>query len=297
MIYSTAADWRNAPRKRVLLFGMSGLGKTHLATLLRQQGPAEGGGWFHYSVDYRIGTRYMGEHIVDNFKREAMRNPFLAELLMTDSIYIASNITFNNLAPLSTYLGKPGDLARGGLAFADYLARQEQHRVAEVASLLDTTPFIERAAALYGYPNFVCDSGGSICEVVDPANPADPVLKTLSEHLLLVWIKGSDAHTAELVRRFDRAPKPMYYQPDFLTAMWGEYLSTLKVAADKVDPDAFVRFTFARALARRQPLYKAMADNWGVTVDAEQVAQVKSVGDVTDLIAAAINHSALAAKG
>ena len=101
-------------RKRVLLFGMSGLGKTYLASLLRA-----GGDWFHYSVDYRIGTRYMGEHIADNFKREAMKVPLLRELLMTDSVYIASNITFDNLAPLSTYLGKPGDPARGGVAFAD----------------------------------------------------------------------------------------------------------------------------------------------------------------------------------
>ena len=85
-------------------FGMSGLGKTHLAKLLR-----DGGDWFHYSVDYRIGTRYMGEYIADNFKREAMRVPLLRELLLTDSVYISSNITFDNLAPLSTYLGKPGD--------------------------------------------------------------------------------------------------------------------------------------------------------------------------------------------
>ena len=296
MIYATAADWRNAPRKRVLLFGMSGLGKTHLANLLRENGPGAGGGWFHYSVDYRIGTRYMGEHIVDNFKREAMRNPFLAELLMTDSLYIASNITFNNLAPLSTYLGKPGDPSRGGLAFADYLERQEQHRVAEVAALLDTPHFIDRAAALYGYPHFVCDSGGSICEVVDPTNPADPVLKVLSDHLLLVWIKGSDAHTAELVRRFDRAPKPMYYQPDFLHAMWQDYLQTHGLAPDKVDPDAFVRFTFARALARRQPRYRAMADNWGVTVTAQDVAALRTVGDTTDLIADAIGAGALAGR-
>ena len=110
MIYETADDWRGADRKRVLLFGMSGLGKTHVSNLLR-----DGGGWFHYSIDYRIGTRYMGEHIVDNFKREAMKVPFLRELLMSDSIYIGSNITFDNLAPLSTYLGKPGDPAKGGL--------------------------------------------------------------------------------------------------------------------------------------------------------------------------------------
>ncbi len=283
MIYSTGADWQRATQKRVLLFGMSGLGKTTLANLLRDAGT-----WFHYSVDYRIGTRYMGEHIVDNFKREAMRNPFLAELLMTDSIYIASNITFNNLAPLSTYLGKPGNPAQGGLPFAEYLERQEQHRVAEVAALMDTPHFIDRAKALYGYPNFICDSGGSICEVADPFDRSDPGLTRLSDNLLMVWIKGSDAHTAELIRRFDRAPKPMYYQPAFLRDIWREYLNTNKVSEDEVDPDAFVRFTFARALAHRQPRYAAMADNWGLTVTAEAVAQVRTAADFDALIMRAL---------
>jgi hypothetical protein len=62
--------------------------------------------------------------IADNFKREAMKIPLLRELLMTDSVYIASNITFDNLAPLSTYLGKPGDPAKGGVPFAEYMKRQ-----------------------------------------------------------------------------------------------------------------------------------------------------------------------------
>ena len=100
MLYRTAEDWKRARQRRVALFGMSGLGKTRISAMLR-----EDAGWFHYSVDFRIGTRYMGEHIVDNFKREAMRTPFLRELLRSDSIYIASNITFHNLDPLSTYLG------------------------------------------------------------------------------------------------------------------------------------------------------------------------------------------------
>ena len=38
----------------------------------------------------------------------------IRELLMSDSVHIVSNITFDNLAPLSTYLGKPGDPSRGG---------------------------------------------------------------------------------------------------------------------------------------------------------------------------------------
>lgn len=282
MIYPTAADWRAAPRKKVLLFGMSGLGKTTISNLLRS------GGWFHYSVDYRIGTRYMGEHIADNFKREAMKVPLLRELLMTDSVYIASNITFDNLAPLSTYMGKPGDPARLGLPFDEYMRRQTQHCAAEIAALHDTAHFIERAHDLYGYDNFVCDSGGSICEVVNPEDPEDPILKPLSENLLMVWIKGSDAHTAELIRRFDRAPKPMYYQPEFLRAAWAEYPGLTGSTPDRVDPDAFVRWTYARALAHRQPRYEAMARAWGLTITAEDAARVRSVADFEDLIAATL---------
>ena len=285
MIYKTGQDYLDASHKRVLLFGMSGLGKTHLSNTLRDQGS-----WFHYSVDYRIGTRYMNEFIADNFKREAMKVPLLRELLMTDSVYIASNITFNNLAPLSTYLGKPGDPAKGGLPFADYMQRQDQHRAAEVAAMLDTARFIDRAEAIYGYPSFVCDTSGSICEVVDPDDPADPVMAQLRETLLMVWIKGSDAHTAELIRRFDRAPKPMYYQPAFLHVAWEEYRTTHSFTEETCDPDHFVRWTYARALAHRQPRYAAMARQ-GVTVTAEEVAMVRTPADFDAMIAKAIDRA------
>jgi len=285
MIYRSGQDYRGAARKRVLLYGMSGLGKTYLSNLLRDQGD-----WFHYSVDYRIGTRYMNELIADNFKREAMKVPLLRQLLMTDSVYISSNITFDNLAPLSTYLGKPGDPAKGGLPFADYMVRQDQHRHAEIAATLDTARFMQRAEDIYGYPNFICDTSGSICEVVDPDDADDPVLRQLADTLLLVWIKGSDAHTAELVRRFDRAPKPMYYQPAFLQAAWTEYRQTHAVEEATCDPDHFVRWTYARALAHRQPRYAAMA-RWGVTVQAEDVAKVQSAADFDALIARTLDHS------
>ena len=285
MIYSSGADYLQAAKKRVLLFGMSGLGKTYLSNMLRDHGA-----WFHYSVDYRIGTRYMNEYIADNFKREAMKVPLLRELLMTDSVYIASNITFDNLAPLSTYLGKPGDPAKGGVPFAEYMIRQAQHRDAEIAAMRDTARFMGRAEDIYGYHNFVCDTSGSICEVVEPLDPADPVMTQLSQTLLLVWIKGSDAHTAELIRRFDRAPKPMYYQPDFLHAAWEEYRATHSVTEETCDPDAFVRWTYARALAHRQPRYVAMA-SWGVTITAEEVASVRTPADFDALIATAIDRA------
>ena len=279
MLYPTATDWMNAPCKHVMLFGMSGLGKTHLANLLR-----EGGDWFHYSVDYRIGTRYMGEYIADNFKLEAMKVPLLRELLLSDSVYISSNITFDNLAPLSTYLGKPGNPERGGLPFDDYMKRQDQHRAAEIAALSDTPHFIARAQALYGYANFICDTGGSICEVIDPDDPQDPLMTLLSEHLLPIWIEGSEAHTEELVCRFDRAPKPMYYQPEFLHTAWAEYQHETGHSPAQIDPDAFVRWTYARALAHRAPRYAAMARNWGLSISAQEVAQIRGANDFVSLI-------------
>jgi hypothetical protein len=279
MFYATRQDWQKTESRRVLLFGMSGLGKTYLANMLRERG-----NWFHYSIDYRIGTRYMGEYIVDNFKREAMKTPFLAELLRSDSIYIGSNITFENLAPLSTYLGKPGDPARGGLPIEEYRRRQDQHRQGEIAALMDTPYFIDRARDIYGYDHFVCDTGGSICEVVDPADPEDPVLRTLSENLLLVWIRGSEAHVDELERRFDKAPKPMYYHPDVRDALWTRYLDERGLSPEEVDPDAFVRWAYRQAMEHRQPIYEAMARNWGLTVDAAEVAQLKSEADFNALI-------------
>jgi len=290
LLYDSSAAWAAAPEKRFAVFGMSGLGKTHMANLLR-----DGDAWYHYSIDYRIGTAYMGEHINDNLKRQAMQVPFLADLLRSDSIYIRSNIGFDNLAPLSTFLGKPGDPAKGGLRFDDYMRRQALHRRAEINALLDTPAFIGRARDLYGYPHFICDTGGSICEVVDPHNPADEVLKTLSAHCLLVWIEGTEAHTEELIRRFDRAPKPMYYKPEFLLPLWQGYLDETGLTPEQVDPDAFVRFAYAKALAHRAPLYRAMAENWGVTVTAAEVAAVRDAQDVDALVAAALGRQAASA--
>ncbi|WP_289042135.1 ATPase [uncultured Aliiroseovarius sp.] len=284
MLYESASDWLNAPHKRVLFFGMSGLGKTHLSNMLRAQGD-----WFHYSIDYRIGTRYMGEHIADNFKAEAMKVPFLRDLLLSDSIRITSKISFDNLTPVATYLGKPGDPSKGGLPIAEYRRRQDQFEAAETAALLDTLHFIERAKNIYGYPHFICDTGGSICEWIDPALcENDPLIDELGRHCLLVWLKGDDAHTQRLINRFDRAPKPMAYQPAFLARVWDEYMLEFNTSEDEVNPDDFIRWTYARALAHRQPLYQHMA-RYGVTLCAHEVAAINTPADFDQMIAAAID--------
>ena len=88
MLFKSPDEFVRGPRHAVTVFGMSGVGKTRLASLLRQSH------WFHYSVDYRIGTRHMGEYIVDNFKAEAMKVPFLRDLLRSEIASPASEQHF-----------------------------------------------------------------------------------------------------------------------------------------------------------------------------------------------------------
>jgi hypothetical protein len=283
MLYNSAQEWRDAPHKRIVLFAMSGLGKTYVSEMLQQTST-----WFHYSIDYRIGTRYMAEPIADNCKREAMKVPFLREMLLADAIHIAPNIHDHDLTAVAAYTGKPGNEAQGGLSFDAYMKRQKQFEAAETQALLDTSKFMERAEDIYGYDNFVCDTGGSICEWVDAADPNDPILNALAKNALLVWIKGSDAHSQSLVERFDSSPKPMCYDTEFTTDCWETYLSENNILESEVNPDGFIRWMYARAMKHRQPRYEAMA-KWGVTLDANDVMKVRSADDFCELIAAALS--------
>ncbi|WEK05528.1 MAG: ATPase [Candidatus Devosia phytovorans] len=283
MLFSSADEFVKAPRRAVTVFGMAGVGKTRLSNMLRASK------WFHYSADYRIGTRYMGEAIVDNFKREAMKLPFLAELLRSDSIYISSNITFDNLDPLSTYLGTPGNPDKGGLPLVEYQRRQEQHRIAEIAALKDVPHFIERAKALYGYDDFIADTGGSLIEVIDPTDPDDPVIKTLAASTMLLYIRGTEKDAVELVKRFRKSPKPMYYRPPFLVEKWAEYKLIHGTLDDKdVDPAGFGAWGFEALLHDRLPRYQQLADNFGYVVEASDLATVRDGDEFIDLMAAAI---------
>jgi len=284
MLFDTPGAFRAQESRSLALFGMSGVGKTRIASMVR------GDGWFHYSVDYRIGTRYMGEHIVDNFKREAMKSPLLRELLMSDSIYIGSNITFENLSPLSTYLGKPGDPAKGGIPFEEYKRRQTEHRAAEIAAMLDTNHFIDRAQTVYGYKHFLCDTSGSLCEVVEPGDAADPVMTALAEKCMIVYIREETDHSEELARRFDHDPKPMYYNPGFLIGVWERYLAEFKVEPEAVDPDAFIRWAYRELLAWRAPRYRKIAARWGYTATMAEIAAVRDEADFLDLTETVISR-------
>lgn len=82
----------------------------------------------------------------------------------------------------------------------------------------------------------------------------------------------------------------MAYQPEFLDRVWAEYLAQNRMAPEAVDPDAFIRWTYAQALAHRQPRYAAMAQNWGVTVEADDIARMRDAADFEALIADALGN-------
>ncbi|HEX9812527.1 MAG TPA: hypothetical protein VGA88_10630 [Burkholderiales bacterium] len=257
----TFSAWEH---KSITLLGMSGVGKTRLAHLLR------GHNWFHYSGDYRIGTRYLDEPILDDIKAKAMQVPALRDLLRSDSIYISNNITVDNLNPVSSFLGKLGNPERGGIGLKEFKRRQALHRQAEIAAMKDIPDFVRKAREIYGYRHFVNDAGGSICELDD----AD-VLPILAEHTLILYIKATHDDEQALIRRAEKNPKPLYYRETFLDQQLEIYLREQGLAyVAQIDPDSFVRWMFPRLFYARIPRYEAMAKEFGYVVTTADLARV-----------------------
>ena len=116
----TVDTFRAWKHRKVTLLGMSGVGKTYLSALLREHQ------WFHYSGDYRIGTRYLDEPILDLIKQQAMQVPFLRDLLRRDWIYIRNNIKVHDLGPVLSFVGKLGDPEKGASQISSPFAASRQ---------------------------------------------------------------------------------------------------------------------------------------------------------------------------
>ena len=261
---------------------MSGVGKTRLAYILRKRN------WFHYSADYRIGTRYLDEPILDNIKGQAMQIPFLRDLLRSDSIYISNNITVDNLRPVSSFLGKLGNPELGGLELDEFKRRQKLHLLAEIAAMKDVPEFIRKAGEVYGYRHFVNDAGGSVCELDDPS-----VLQVLADHTLILYIKATEQDKQELIRRAEEDPKPLYYREAFLDEQLAIYMRDhgLPYVA-MIDPDEFVRWMFPRLFYARIPRYEAIATQFGYTITTEELGHVRDEAGFLKVVEKAVDRQA-----
>lgn len=272
-------EFRASPNRRVTLLGMSGVGKTRLANVLRADG------WFHYSVDYRIGTRHLAEPILDNVKREAMRVPFLRRLLLSDSIYIGNNITFDNLEPLSAFLGMLGDPDAGGLPLEEFRRRQRLHLEAEVRATLDVADFIAKAEDVYGYRHFLNDASGSFCELDD-----ERIAERVARDTIVLYLEASPADEELLIARSVSHPKPLYYRGAFLDEVLPRYMETRGAEyVAEVDPADFTAWVFPKLFRARLPRYAAIADAHGYRVPARAAFAVNDAAGFVELVAAALD--------
>ncbi len=267
-------------RKAITLLGMSGVGKTRLACMLRTHH------WFHYSSDYRIGTRYLDESILDNIKQKLMHISFLKDLMRSDSLRVSNNITVDNLKPVSMFLGKLGDPEQDGLSFPEFKRRQELHRQAEISAMKDVPEFIDKAHHVYGYEHIVNDAGGSLCELDDAE-----VFDILSAHTLVIYIKASKVDEEELVKRAEHSPKPLYYRESFLDEQLTTYMSEKKLEyVALINPDDFVKWIFPKLFYSRLPRYKAIAEQYGYTITTEEIATVYNEEDFIELVSMVLDR-------
>ena len=235
----TGQAFATQTNKAITLLGMSGVGKTTLANRLPKAA------WFHYSGDYRIGTRYLEEPILDVVKRQAMKDPMLQDLLRADEISIEHNITVNNLDLVSKFLGMIGSGENGGLRLDEFKRRQELHGL----------------------------------------------MKRLAEDTLIIYLQPSTQLRQKIIERSLMRPKPMYYQDDFFDRELPQYLSdTSTPSIDVINPDDFFCWIIPRLIAHREPLYRRIADEYGVTVDADEIMAIRNEDEFLDIVAAALDR-------
>ena len=240
--------------KRFALLGMSGLGKTFISRSLVKQD-----NWLHYSVDYEIGK------ILFKNKHRNLLNGF----------------EVGNLTNLSDFLGKPGSPSMGGIPFSEYLTRQKLHRDAEIKATLHASSLVENSPEL---SHFVCDTSGSICELVNPSDENDAILKSLSKNFLIICLEAPDSMYQVLINRFLAKPKPMYYEENFLHSLWQSFKNESPNINDHINPDDFMIYGFKALIKRRKAIFDSISKNWGISLNFENLRMVKSAADLVEAI-------------
>ena len=273
-----AKDFLEAKNKRITLLGMSGVGKTHLAKLIGEEGD-----WFHFSGDYRIGAKHLKEEIIANIANKMSSNNWLKALLENKSISVNSQVTFDNLEPISAFLGKVGNPEEGGLPISEFIRRQSLFFEAEKKTMYEVPEFIAKSQAK-GFSHFINDAGGSLCELEDPK-----LFKLLSANTLIIYIKTSKENELALIQRAKEAPKPMYYNPVFFQRSIKNYLTenNLEYAAE-ISPDSFVSWVFPKLIEDRLKKYSKIANKYGCTIQSDELHGCSSANDVIDLISSAL---------
>ena len=253
----TIPEFNDIKHKVITLMGMSGVGKTYLSTMLSEQG------WYHYSCDYEIGTRYLGSEIEQTLGEKNI-------------------ITTDDLSQLSRYLGRLGKLEEGGLPLNEFKRRQNKYFEAECQSLRELKKIVMQAHEK-GFTHVVNDSTGSLCEIDD-----DILLDSIDENSLIVYIKANAEEEKEVLRRAQEYPKPLFFSPERFDYWLDEYLAENNLSSSvEMTPDDFSRWVFPRLFENRLPKYQRIADKYGTTIPSDAF---KSVQTEEDFLKVIIDH-------
>jgi hypothetical protein len=247
---SSAKAFRESSRKSITLMGMSGVGKTYLSSLMSAWG------WAHYSCDLEIGKKFL-------------------------SAELPSPVTCaEDLSHLSSFIGKLGAKAQGGLDLTEFKRRQKLYYDAECKAL-EQVPSLSALSQ-----KFMHDSTGSLCEIMD-----EDLIDRLGQASLFVYIKASKEDEAHVLQRAREYPKPLFFPPDQFDSWLGDYLAEKHLdSSEQVNPDDFARWVFPRLFQSRLPKYQRLADRYGVTVPAAAFRDIKDEASVLDVIASALDQ-------
>jgi hypothetical protein len=185
------------------------------------------------------------------------------------------------LTNLSDFLGKPGSPFLGGIPFSEYLTRQKLHRDAEIKATLHASSLVENSPEL---SHFVCDTSGSICELVNPSDENDAILKSLSKNFLIICLEAPDSMYQVLINRFLAKPKPMYYEENFLHSLWQSFKNESPNINDHINPDDFMIYGFKALIKRRKAIFDSISKNWGISLNFENLRVVKSAADLVKAV-------------
>lgn len=260
----------DAKLPRLTLIGMSGSGKTKIGTMLAQQG------WALHSVDYRIGNHYLKPAIIEDFKtRISTALPTLKRLIERDKLRLDFAMAPDSIEVLSEFVGMFGNPQKGGLSRSAFQTRQRLYAEAEKKAMLELPAMI----ADNDTSPFVCDSTGSVCEIIDIDDPNDSVLRAMVDQSFVLYLRVDDKHEATLIEHQLAAPKPMLFSKPFFE----------KHCASRADDDPreLLRDMFPKLLAERRHHYEKLAALGGTTIDSAQAHACRHSEDLLKLIAEA----------
>lgn len=243
-------EFLDQPNKAITLIGMSGVGKTYIS------GQLEKWGWARFSCDYAIGTKYLADALGGY-----MDSP-------------------EDMDALFKYIGMPGDPKKGGHVMAKYKRHQQGYYDAECQSIAEAVVEAEERDK-----NFVHDSTGSLCEIMD-----EDLIKRIGGATLFVYLKASAEEENVVLERARSVPKPLFFPPDKFDDWVKQYLDKEGLAMpEQMDPQEFSRWVFPKLFQSRLPKYQALADAYGVTIDSAEMHDLKDENDFIERIASKLD--------